>query len=274
MLDIKDVQTTLDKNSFMGLVDTYKKRQTANIQTNENIMGYFLREFSFLKSYLDFFEDDNLTKFTVLMILILNSPDPSLKKLLLEKLHYYGYHASSELLVAMQLADKFSTKDINCELFFRSLKGLTTVYGCRYHDDKSFIIDTAYGDIEFLNAALDANVPEISPDHRRGYCHDVVAAFLCAFPNMVGAYYYIPLQFQGSIEHSVIIDEEHNQVLDFTNNITLPLDYFKKCYSNYAFVISGRKFKDFSEFFKGEYGEKLNMAILEEVRRTRKKNGM
>ena len=99
-------------------------------------------------------------------------------------------------------------------------------------------------------------IRKITDEERRGFCHNLTSDVLIANKKLYGGYYYIPLSFTGYMEHSVVIDLEKSEVLDFANNIIVPLIF-----------INGDYYQELAKQSKEKLNVDLNICLLEQVRR-------
>ena len=59
----------------------------------------------------------------------------------------------------------------------------------------------------------------------------VVSLGLLKFPSLVGSYYEIPYFLDGTLEHSVLIDENNQMVYDLAQNTAVPFDVWNSYYT-------------------------------------------
>lgn len=209
-------------------------------------------------------------KYKLIFHMIFGKFDKNVQKQFLKLLRKYNYNSSLDLLELMTFILDYHNGEVSLEHLKRSLELLTTVKNIDCGRTSRIIADTEHGNIPFSFADECLDIPD-SSNLAVGKCHFLVSDYLKNFPNLYGAYYYIPGYFDGVIDHSVMIDYDTKVVYDLSHNITLPLDYFGKYYNNLSFTISGEDFCKLSDKVKDEYGYKLYMHHLEEVKRYVKK---
>lgn len=209
-------------------------------------------------------------KYKLLFHMIFGKFDEGVQKQFLKLLRKYNYNSSLDLLELMTFILDYHNGEISLEHLNRSLELLTTVKNIDCSNPSCVIADTKYGNISFSFADECLDIPN-SSSLTLGKCHFLVSDYLKKFPNLYGAYYFIPGYFDGEIDHSVMIDFDKKIVYDLSHNMTLPLELFSKYYNNLSFTISGEDFSMLSDKVKDEYGYKLYMHHLEEVKRYVKK---
>lgn len=257
-----DIEKTF-KNKLDFIIEEYNKRQQTNKNINdeqaEEILAYFSLDMLPIPKYLD-----SANKLSYLITLIINSEDAYHIKKLLDILNKHGYNANCELLKAMIKTDYLFNEGISFKSYELLIKGLSITNPYK-RSDVSVSIDTMYGRTDFYKINL------IAPEARRGFCHDITSDVLRNNPNLYGAYYYIPREFEGFLEHSVIINKEKNLVYDFANNIALSLPVWLKYYGNPSIIIKGDNFIELDKKCQDNLGFYLTTWHLEEVKRTRQK---
>ena len=252
MVNFDDIKNLYEEYNIIDLADMYKKRQDDNIKENDNIakdiLFYYPGYELIIPNELGYSE-----KLSYLIAFILNSGDKKEISNLLKLLHKFSYNYKFELLKIMQNADFYFSKELSSEAILKVNKGNVKICS--------------------LNKVL--GFQEIDKTSRRGLCHNITTDILLLNKDLYGAYYYIPLDFKGYIEHSVIIDLKHNLVLDFANNVIVALDIWKKFYGNPTVVISGSEFDYLNKRCNYELSEHLTTLTLEEARllRTKKNRG-
>lgn len=255
------------KNTFKdkeNIIKEYTERQEKSKNDNEKIAKEILSNFSML---VDLNIPNNLSdtnKLNYLITLILNSEDPSYIKKLYTLLNYYKYNSNCELLKAMIKTDYLLNMEISFKEYELLVKGIS-ITNPYMRSDVAVSIDTAYGRTDLFKINL------IEPDARRGFCHDITSDVLRNRPNLYGAYYYIPMEFKGALEHSVIICKEKNLVYDFANNIAVPLPIWTRYYGEPSILIKGDTFIELDKKCQDNLGFCLTTWHLEETKRTRRK---
>lgn len=205
-------------------------------------------------------------KFVIIFHIIFSKFNERVQKQFIKLLKRCKYNSSMDLLELMTLVNSYHSREITFEQLKGELDLLLTVNNIEERNGLSFLAHTKYGEIELFHASdsleiKDASLLEV------GKCHYAVSTYLKEFPNLFGAYYYIPNYFAGYIEHSVLIDYQKKYVYDLSHNIRIPLEYFIKYYNKVSFTISGYDFIKLYEFIKKEYNSELSICHLEEVRR-------
>lgn len=76
-----------------------------------------------------------------------------------------------------------------------------------------------------------------------------------------------PFLLPGYMEHSVVIDLEKSEVLDFANNIIVPLKIWKKFFGSPTIFINGDYYQELAKQSKEKLNVDLNICLLEQVRR-------
>lgn len=268
-MEYNDIKEVLDKHSLRELIVNYSLRQKINNEKNEQIASQIVEELAYDSELLP---GSSTTKFGILLSALLNSGTMEGLDIAKRILSLYRYNKNQEIIVATQYIDLLNTKDIDPILFSYVMNGLIAISHATEVPGLGFKLDTDFGLIKVAPANKVLDIDPIEASKRRQLCHQITSSALFDYPNMYGAYYYIPQAFKGSLEHSVLIDPDNNQVIDLTNNSAMNLKTWQTIYYEPAFAIKGSDFKKLYDQTLNEYGEHIHMAALEEVRRIRKKN--
>lgn len=269
MISFHDIQEVLKTSSYKELVIDYTLRQKRNKRKNNDVIREVINELVDDANYIPL--EDYSAKLQVIFSLLIASNNPKNREIVSHIIDTYNYRSQAELIVASQYIDSINTKDLDHQLFSLITNGLISIKSFKLLSDTEFLLDTKYGDIHITSAFTNLGIENIPPENRRGYCHNITTAFLLKHPNFYGAYFYIPLNFQGYFEHSVVIDPDNNLVYDLTNNATMDLTIWQKLYPH-AFIISGQKLKELFSQVEDTYNIQINMSTIEEVRRIKRKN--
>lgn len=269
MIKYSDIKEVLDQHTLRELIINYSNRQRINKEKNEEVASEAVEELAFDS---DILPGNYITKFGILLSALLNSGTVDGLEIARRILNLYRYNKSQEVIVATQYIDLLNTKDIDPILFSYIMNGLIAIANATEIPGYGFKLDTDFGSINVTKANEVLDIDEINADNRRQLCHQVTSNALLDYPDMYGAYYYIPQAFDGCLEHSVLINPDRNQVIDLANNSAMNLQIWQKIYSKPVFAIKGSKFKELYDKTLDEYGENIHMAALEEIRRIRKKN--
>lgn len=274
MVNFDDIKNLYEEYNIVDLADMYKKRQDDNIKKNDNIakdiLFYYPGYELIIPNELGYSE-----KLSYLIAFILNSGDKREISNLLKLLHKFHYNYKFELLKIMQNADFYFSKELSSDGFLKFLYGATCIKKILQVSLNEAILKVNKGNVKICSLNKVLGFQEIDKTSRRGLCHNITTDILLLNKDLYGAYYYIPLDFKGYIEHSVIIDPKHNLVLDFANNVIVALDIWKKFYGNPTVVISGSEFDYLNKRCNYELSEHLTTLTLEEARllRTKKNRG-
>lgn len=257
-----DIEKTF-KNKQDILMKEYYKRQQASKTINENKAREITTDFSFDSLPIPK-ELDSTNKISYLITLLINSNNPNHIKLLFDILNKHGYNVNCELLKTMIKTDYLFNEEIDFNEYELLVKGLSITNPDK-QNDVTLSINTMYGRTNLQK------ISSIDPDDRRGFCHDVTSDVLRCNPNLYGAYYYIPREFKGTLEHSVVIDSDKKLVYDYANNIAVPLSIWVKYYGNPSILIKGDTFIELDKKCQNNLGFYLTTWHLEETKRTRRK---
>ena len=171
----------------------------------------------------------------------------------------------------MQRTDLFFTKDIDFLTYSKLLYGATIIKNIEGASLEKVSIASTKGKIELLSLDKSFNIGTTMPEKRRGFCHNLTSDILTVNKDLYGAYYYIPLEFTGFIEHSVLLDLNHKLVYDFANNIVISLDIWQKFYNKPTILIKGCDFSYLSKRCDEELGLYLTTSTLDNVQRLKRK---
>ena len=267
MISFQDISEVLKETSFKKLVIDYTLRQKRNKRKNNDVIKEVINELVDNANYIPL--EDYSAKLQALFALLITSNDPKYKEMIAHVIDVYNYRFQVELIIATRYIDGINTKELDFPIFSLMSNGFTAINAFKFISSTEILLDTIYGDIHVTNAFEKLKIGNIPPEKRQGYCHNITTAFLLEHPNFYGAYYYIPLHFQGYFEHSVVIDPDNNIVYDLTNNATMDLSIWQKLYPQ-AFIISGKRLKELFLQVKDAYNLEINMSTIEEVRRRKK----
>lgn len=262
------IKKVLQNYSIEQLALDYNKRQHKNQYNNDQITGNILDKAN-IKIHIE--TTTNFAKLRSLMITIFNSQNKDAINWLNNFLNKYNYNCEGELIEAIQTIDSFESERIIYELFNIALKGFLIVDSFKEIPKLGYVINSRYGKINLGYATDILNIEPIPYEKRSNRCHDITAQALYKFPNLYGAYYYIPQTFSGYLEHSVLLDLNQQVVYDLTSNCALDYATWKKFFPNCSFIISGQKFISLNEQIKDDFNEEINLAHIEEIKRIRKK---
>ena len=269
--DIKEVYSTYSDSEICKI---YTERQQQNIKANNEVAKEILLNFPCETLYIPQ-EFSDSEKLNYLLSIFFNSKNFNAIKIVLDILKKYHYNNASELLKTMQRTDLFFTSDIDFLTYSKLLYGATTIKNIEGASLEKVSTISTKGKIELLSLNKRFNLKSIDSDKRRGFCHNLTSDILVANKDLYGAYYYIPLEFTGFIEHSVLLDLKHNLVYDFANNIIVSLDIWQKFYDNPVVLIKGSTFSELSKRCNDELGLYLTTNSLDSVLKLkRKKNSL
>lgn len=271
MITFDDIKTVYSSTSDSEINRTYTERQKENIRLNNEIAKDVF--FEFPNEILTIPSDmSDSEKVSYLISLFLNSGNKRLIKIVLEILKKYNYNASSELLKTMQRTDYYFNGDINFITYSKFIYGAISIKNIEGASLQKVILKSSYGNINLYPLDTCFNMGKIdTPKKRRRFCHNLTSDILAFNPDLYGAYYYIPFEFKGYMEHSVLLDLNHELVLDFANNIVIPLKTWERFYNNPSILIKGKEFRELSKRCNDELGLYLTTCTLDSVRRIRKK---
>lgn len=197
--------------------------------------------------------------------------DLNVQKQFLKLLKSFNYNSSMELLEFITCIINFHRGKYSFESLKEDLPFFTTINTIRNITSSGMIIDTIHGSIPISYATDILDIEDDPSLFKLGDCHDLTSEALLEFPNLYGAYYYIPNHFKGYFDHTVLIDYKRNYVYDLSHNIAMPLEYFSKYHSNISFIISGYDFQELFKRTEEEYGVGIYTWHLEEIKRELKK---
>ena len=261
MITFDDIKAVYSCTSDSEINKTYTERQKENSRLNNEIAKEVFLEFpSEIISMPSDMSDSE--KVSYLISLFLNSGNKRLINIVLEVLKKYNYNTSS---------DYYFNKDINFITYSKLIYGATQIKNIEGASLQKVSLKSSYGNINLYPLDACFNMGKINAEKRRGFCHNLTSDILAFNPDLYGAYYYIPFEFKGYMEHSVLLDLNHGLVLDFANNIVLPLKTWEKFYNKPSILISGKEFSELSKRCNDELGLYLTTCTLDSVRRIRKK---
>lgn len=262
MKDNKAIIETLRSLDHEEMMEEYKIRQKENQEKNLSIVKK-INEILGIASEFSIF--DETVNMSIAIATARKSNDYKITLELKNLLNLFDYNYAQEILVASQNIDQLQTKDYPLEIFNILIRSFLSIDSIT-KNDTTFTLDTCFGPITITNP-----ISNTSPNLRRCFCHNLTSNFLLNHPNYYGAYYYIPLQFQGYLEHSVVIDTYSNQVLDLANNNAFDLATWQKLYPNCSFIISGKDFQNIYYDVLNKLNISIQMATLEEIKLVRKR---
>ena len=269
MIKYSDITEAFNEHTLQELIFNYTKRQRLNKELNESVAKMVVEELSIDSDALP---GSYTTKLGILLSALLGSGSDEGIEIARKILNLYDYRSKQEIIVATQYIDQYQTNDIDITLFSYVMNGLISVFSITEKPELGFSLDTDFGNIKVVAANEVLDIPEIPSEERRQLCHQITSKALFDYPNLYGAYYYIPQAFKGCLEHSVLIDEDDNLVIDLANNAAMKLDIWKELYGEPVFVIKGNEFRELYKRILDEYNEHIHMAAIEEARRIRKQN--
>lgn len=269
MVTFDDIKTVLASTDVTKLEKDYTKRQENNRIDNaikaKDVLVFFPDELIYLPKGLD-----NIGKLNALLMLYLNSGNLRAQRIITEILKKYGYNPDSEIIRAMQMSDLLFQHKIDEDDYKRAINGLTNTTGIMNIRKKEIQIKTMRGIIKMNPLCETLGITPISEEQRQGFCHNITSCVLEANKNLYGGYYYVPLEFKGYMEHSVIIDLNKNLVLDFAQDIMVPLKIWFKFLGEPNLLIDGKSYQELVKQTKEELDVDLNICLLEQVRRRTK----
>ena len=267
MITFEDVDTVLKQKSVISISDDYNLRQLRERARNNEIIKKILKKlfpYGFIPQNVD------MTDFFVQEVASRVKNNLRDKRLLEMALRQLGYNTSCELYFATIFIDFFkmhymdrTALEFFCNALF-SIDKFDEVFG-------STFLSLVGGERCEVKRALHQLGMSVTFNERRTQCHRMTVNGLLHNPKLIGAYYYIPYQFYGYIEHSVLIDPERNMVYDLAQDIAIPLNIWKTYYNNPSFVISGEEFQEINRKVMEEYSFPITMSTIEGVRRELKK---
>ena len=212
-------------------------------------------------------ENVDSTDFLIGLISLHVEIHPEEKVLFKAILEQFHFNFSYELYCSLRVIDLFLTHDIDGNCFESFWHAFFTLDQFSKSGDKCFL-SFKNGDSCELKDAMEQLAIFLFPQERRDNCHQMTRMGLLTFPHLTGAYYYIPYQFEGYLEHSVLIDQEQGIVYDVSNNVALPLATWESYYKEPSFVISGEEFTDIYMRLREKRGTKISISTIEGVKRT------
>lgn len=243
----------------------YQSRQEEEYNKNNESISYFIDEFGVFPPS----NEKADIRFNKFLNMIMRYGTPVQIKTFIDLLNNYGYNPAAELIALTQLIDKYMEGEIS-ESELDSESKTTTIFNVNSKKD-SFETLTARGNLTITSASKSLGIDAIKPAIRRYTCHEQVAEFLSKYPKFLGAYYYIPWEFTGFFEHSVLIDPDTGTVYDPANNIAMSLKDWETYYPNPAFTIKGTTFNELKNKTIKTLGASISLYDLEEVRKRKRK---
>lgn len=270
MLSIAQINKTLDEHPIIELINDYYRKQEKNDIENSKVIQEFLSPLIFGSITDEKVRQKAAQTFRLSLIDAFYSLSPELQLNLLKRLNDFHYRKQCELILLIKFSDLLLLNQIDENSFNKLLFGLTSIKYAQITSSGIYVA-TDFGNGILKSASQQLGIGELYFPNRTGNCHNETTRILNKFPNLYGAYYYIPFEFAGYFDHSVIIDPKHNQVLDFANNIAIPLSLYQKYYPNYSFIIKGEDFIKIQEATFDHIGLKIGISTFEGIRRIRKK---
>lgn len=267
MIKYDNIKEILDKNSILELTIDYNQRQIINKKENEKIARKVVEEIAYDP---DFIPGNTEAKLIILLATLIRNNENG-KEIAKKILESYNYNTTQELLVALQFIDDYNNKNIDYSFFSFLMNSLISINSFKENKHSKIQLKTEAGTVKITPANKDLKIPNIPEDNRHNQCHQITSLMLLQKPQMYGAYYYVPLSFKGTLEHSIIIDEKMSKVYDFANNATIDFKTWQKLLPNYQFIIKGQDFQDLYYQILDDYNEHINIATLEEIQRKRRK---
>lgn len=265
---LREISNDIIKNSYseslihyFAILSNISKPRTTDYNILTSLEWQMQQAMS--PSYNELSDED---KIQIIFHIIFGKFDLKVQKQFLYILKKCNYNSSMDLLELMTFITSYYNDTITKEQFDKSIELLTTVKRIKKFNPREVIVDTSYGTFP-LYRANDCLGIDNDDLLTLGKCHFAVSKYLRLLKKGYRAYYYIPNYFNGFIEHSVLIDYDKNYVYDLSHNIALPLEYFSKYYDFTSFIISSEDFIALSSFIKRQYGYRLSMHHLEEVKR-------
>lgn len=267
MITFEDVDTVLKEKSTICLSNEYNDRQLRERNRNNERAKFLLKK---LFPPIPIPENVDPTDFLIEMISLQVESAPTEKSFFKAILERFNFGFSYELYCSLRVIDLFLTQDINRACFESFWHAFFTLYQFNKHGEKCFMSFTNGDSCELKDAMNQLGIFAF-PQERRDNCHQMTRMGLLTFPYLTGAYYYIPYQFEGALEHSVLIDQEQGMVYDLANNIALPLAIWESYYKEPSFLISGEEFEDLYMRVREKYRANISISTLEGVKRTLEK---
>lgn len=268
MITYEDIIRVINSSSITELEKDYTNRQVVNMLDNsfviKEILAYFPDEMVFLPKGLD-----NQGKLNSLLMLYLNSGNYNARRLILDILEKYDYNPNNELLRLVQITDLYFLNYLKDYEYSNSVGGLTTCKGIIKSKSDVVEIRSNHGIVKLNKLDEYLGTSPIKEEQRQGFCHNLTSLVISNDSSLYGAYYYIPLAFKGSIEHSVVINMKDKEVWDFANNIIVPLSIWKRFLGSPSLLIDGAYYQNLCNKVYDKEGINLNICMMEEIRRKR-----
>ncbi len=266
MITFNDIDTVLKTHSMDLLDYNYNLRQFSEKEKNDRKATFLLyRLFDAVPSLGHENDFDKL----LAMIAIYMECNPHEKETFKSLLEMFNYHFSSEFLAAMRSIDLYSTHDIDMDCLKSFWYAFFTLSSFKERKG-SFSVSLTNGKDFVVEPALEKLGMFIPKGGRRGFCHDMTTLGLLKFPSLVGSYYEIPYFLDGTLEHSVLIDENNQMVYDLAQNTAVPFDVWNSYYTP-LFSVTGEEFQELNSKTVEKYHTTINMTTLSEVQRILKK---
>lgn len=240
VITFEDVSIVLKQKSLTRLTDDYNNRQKNERIKNNECAKIILKQ---LMPTCLIPKNVDETDFLIQMIAFSVKNDSERKMLLEMILKQFNCNFSYELYFAIRLIDLFSTHDIDRSSLdflwnsFFTIDKLNTNF-------EGFFLSLVSGERCEVKDSLRQLGIYASINERRAQCHKMTVTGLLHNPKLIGAYYSIPYQFNGSLEHSVLIDKEKSVVYDLAQDTSLPLHIWEKYYNKPTFLISGEEYQE------------------------------
>lgn len=270
MITFEDIRNVYSTYSDSDICKIYTERQQRNINNNNEIAREILLNFPCEILYIPQGFSD-CEKLNYLLSIFFNSGNFDAIKVVLDILKKYHYKMDSELLKTIQRTDLFFNKDIDFLTYSKLLYGATIIKNIEGVSLEKVSLSTTKGKINIHSLDKSFNMGCIDSEKRRGFCHNLTSDILIVNKDLYGAYYYVPLEFTGFIEHSVLLDLNHKLVYDFANNIVISLDIWQKFYNKPTILIKGSDFTKLSKKCFDELGLYLTTSTLDSVQRLKRK---
>jgi len=262
-----DLVKLTEENPFDKLDLLYTNRQKEWESKNSKIISNFL-DYLYPKWREKFKEKPTSITLNNFIALCKRSNNPKINEVLETALKDFNYNYQSELIQIILLLDLYLSHKINIIDLKHFLKGYLSYIDIK-EDTLELFLEEGSSLITTVSSAL--SIEHISYNERKQNCHYLTSSALTIFPDLYGAYYYLPKTFIGYAEHSVIIDFEKRYVYDLANNIAINLDLFMKYYGYPSFIIKGSEFTKLDKMIEDKYGISLSMYQIEELQRRKTK---
>ena len=267
MTTFEEIYNMLKNYSISELHTRYNNRQEKVKFINNQIAKSILTE-------LDCLNDKDSEHYSMNLIffiaIVLKSRNYNEIKRLMAILKEKHYNDTQNILLIASFLDSFLSRTLNPQDFFTVSNGMIGISQILPINATEHKLITKFGDFTIKRADKSLNMSPIHPSLRKHLCHNVTTNFLLTHPQFYGAYCYIPEQFSGYIEHSVVVNPENNTVYDLANNFTIDFDLWKKLYP-ISFMISGYELLYLYDKINEKLGIPIGMEFIEEAKRIREK---